>query len=55
MSLTLKELILRIRATWTGPTITWFYVSLLILGCSLLALAPVGLFTMVSIGSSGSI
>ncbi|XP_010278080.1 PREDICTED: uncharacterized protein LOC104612385 [Nelumbo nucifera] len=55
MSLTLKELILRIRATWTGPAITWFYVSLLILGCSLLALAPVGLFTMVSTGSSGSI
>ncbi|XP_010268533.1 PREDICTED: uncharacterized protein LOC104605451 [Nelumbo nucifera] len=53
--LTLKELISRIRATWTSPAITWFYISLFNLGCTLLVWASLGFFFMVATGSSGSI
>ncbi|XP_043710239.1 uncharacterized protein LOC122659161 [Telopea speciosissima] len=45
--MTLKELLTHIGRTWRGPAITWFYISLMSLGCTFLVLIMFGLLTVV--------
>ncbi|XP_042495011.1 uncharacterized protein LOC122074228 [Macadamia integrifolia] len=46
-----KEVLTQTGRSWHGPAITWFYISLMSVGCSVLILIMFGVLTMIANGS----